>query len=174
MTKTVQRGSKVTLHYKGTFDDGTQFDSSHDRGEPMSVEVGGGNLIKGFNDALVGMTEGESKTFTLEPGEAYGDVDPDAKTELSRDIFPDDFDFTEGQTIPLQGPDDQTFLSRVIGYDDTTVTVDLNHPMAGKNLTFEVDVIGVDGDETTSSQIIIFLCQIVTKQGDALGTVVPK
>jgi peptidylprolyl isomerase len=151
MTNTVERGSKVTLHYKGTFEDGTQFDSSHDRGEPMSVEVGTGNLIKGFNDALVGMTEGESKTFTLEPGEAYGDVDPDAKTELSRDIFPDGFDLSEGQTIPLQGPNDQTLLSRVIGYDDSTVTVDLNHPMAGKNLTFDVDVITVDNDDETTA-----------------------
>ena len=87
----------------------------------------------------------------MEPGEAYGDVDPDAKTELSRDIFPDGFDLSEGQTIPLQGPNDQTLLSRVIGYDDSTVTVDLNHPMAGKNLTFDVDVITVDNDDETTA-----------------------
>ena len=151
MTNSIENGSTVVLHYRGTFADGTEFDSSHNRGEPMTVAIGTGHLIKGFNDALVGMTEGESKTFTLEPGEAYGDVDPDAKTELSRDIFPDGFDLSEGQTIPLQGPNDQTLLSRVIGYDDSTVTVDLNHPMAGKNLTFDVDVITVDNDDETTA-----------------------
>tara|TARA_Y100000592_G_scaffold100962_1_gene184100 strand:+ start:3119 stop:3577 length:459 start_codon:yes stop_codon:yes gene_type:complete len=152
MTNKIDDGSRVTLHYTGKLDDGSTFDSSHDREEPMTVTVGSGMLIEGFNNALVGMDEGDTKTFTLPPGEAYGELDKDiSNTKLSKNIFPDDFSFAEGQTIPLQGTDNQTFMSRVVDFDDDSVIVDLNHPLAGKNLTFEVEVLSVDNDEIISS-----------------------
>ena len=90
---TVQNGSKVTFHYKGTLKDGSEFDSSYNREEPMTTVAGQGNLIAGFEDALSGMSVGESKTFTVEAAKAYGERDPDATTELEKTIFPDDFEF---------------------------------------------------------------------------------
>jgi len=149
MTKTVEEGNLVTLHYRGTLKDGTEFDSSYGREEPMKVLAGSGQLITGFEKALSGMTEGEKKTFTLAPAEAYGDHDPEAKTTMERNAFPEDFDFTTGMTVPLSGPAGQTFLATITDFDDDTVTADLNHPMAGKDLTFEVEVLEIGEDETT-------------------------
>jgi FKBP-type peptidyl-prolyl cis-trans isomerase 2 len=144
MTKTVENGNTVTLHYKGTLEDGTEFDSSYARGEPMTVTTGAGQLIEGFDRELTGMTEGDSKTFTLEPAEAYGERDDAATTELDRAVFPDDFEFTSGMTVPLMGPGGQSFLATLTEIAEETITADLNHPMAGKSLTFEVEVLSVD------------------------------
>ena len=150
MTTTTTKGTTMTLHYHGTLDDGTVFDSSRERNEPMTVTLGVGQLIEGFETNLVGMNEGDTKTFTLSPGEAYGDRDPSATTTLERSVFPSDFEFTNGMTVPLTGPGGQPFLSTITEITDTTVTADLNHPMAGKSLTFEVEVLTVN-DETTTS-----------------------
>jgi peptidylprolyl isomerase len=145
---TVSDGTKVTLHYQGTLDDGTVFDSSHQRGEPMTVTAGAGGLIPGFEQAISGMTEGETKTFTVTPEEAYGDRNEEATTTLSRSMFPEDFPFEDDMVIPLQSSEGNPVLSTLLEHNDTEVTVDLNHPMAGKNLTFEVEVISVtSGDE---------------------------
>jgi peptidylprolyl isomerase len=140
---TVQNGSTVTFNYKGTLDDGTEFDSSYNRNEPMTVTTGQGNLIAGFENALTGMTAGENKTFTIEASDAYGDHNPDAFTELDRTVFPDDFEFEVGMTVPLMGPNGQV-MAKLTEVADTTVTADLNHPLAGQNLTFEIEVITVE------------------------------
>lgn len=150
-TTTVTDGATVTLHYTGTFDDGTEFDNSRTRGEPVVVTVGGGQLISGFNDALIGMAAEETKTFRLAPEDAYGQPDPARNTTLEKTIFPDDFEFETGMTIPLTGPEGQPFLSTLTEIADTTVTVDLNHPMAGKTLNFEVEVISIAGDNETTT-----------------------
>jgi peptidylprolyl isomerase len=149
-TKTVENGNTVTLHYKGSLDDGSEFDSSYHRGEPLTVTVGSGNLIEGFDSALGGMEEGETKTFTLSPEEAYGERDPNASTTLEKNIFPEDFELQEGKTVPLMGPGGQPFLATITEVADETITADLNHPMAGKELTFEVEVLTItpDSDDT--------------------------
>ena len=98
MTNVVKSGDTVTIHYKGTFNDGTEFDSSYTKGEPMTVTVGSGQLISGFDDALNGMEEGETKSISLGPDEAYGDVDPERFTELETSVFPDDFEFEKSIT----------------------------------------------------------------------------
>ena len=85
MANAAQNGSSVTIHYVGTLEDGTQFDSSRERGEPMTVTVGDGQLISGFNDALVGMTEGDTKTFTITSDDAYGPHHEDRITPSDRD-----------------------------------------------------------------------------------------
>ena len=155
MTDTVMNGSKVTLHYRGTLEDGEEFDSSYNRDAPMDVTVGDGGLIKGFDDALLEMEAGGTKTITLAPEEAYGMVNPDAFTILEKSMFPEDFEFSEGLVVPLQGPDGGPFPAVITQVGDDNVTVDLNHPMAGKDLTFEIEVLSVDNsetnDETTSS-----------------------
>ena len=139
----VTNGNTVELHYVGTLDDGTEFDSSRARNEPMTVIVGAGQLIAGFNDALVGMSEGETKTFTLSPEEAYGPRFDDRTTTLSRTLFPEDFVFETNMQIPLQGPHGP-IISTLLEAGDQEITLDLNHPMAGKTLTFEVEVLNVE------------------------------
>jgi len=137
----------VTLHYKGTLDDGTEFDSSYSRGTPMTVEVGAGQLIEGFDSALGGMSEGETKTVTITAADAYGERDPDANAELEKEMFPKEFEFSEGMNIPLTGPLGQSFLAQVTEIKDTTIVADLNHPMAGKDLTFEIEVVNIGETE---------------------------
>lgn len=144
MTKTIEAGNTVTLHYTGTLNDGTTFDTSHERNEPISVTVGAGQLIQGFNDALLGMEAGETKTFTLTPDQAYGDRNPEQQAELDRKVFPEDFEFSEGMTVPLTGPGGGHVLATLTEIRDDVVVADLNHPMAGKDLTFEVEVLTVE------------------------------
>jgi peptidylprolyl isomerase len=139
---TVTNGSTVTFHYKGTLEDGTEFDSSYGRDQPMTATTGESGLIAGFETALTGMTEGETKTFTLEPAEAYGDHNPEAFTQLEKSVFPDDFPFESGMTVPLMGPNGQV-MATLTEISDTTVTADLNHPLAGKTLTFEIEVLTI-------------------------------
>jgi peptidylprolyl isomerase len=141
---TVTNGSTVTFNYKGTLNDGTTFDSSYERNEPMTVTTGQGNLIAGFETALTGMTAGESKTFTVESADAYGDPNPEAMTTLQKSMFPDDFPFDEGMPIPLQGPGGQQVVARLVEVQEDTITADLNHPLAGQDLTFEIEVLTVE------------------------------
>ena len=137
----------LKLHYRGTFDDGTVFDSSYDRNEAMTVTLGSGQLIEGFENAVSTMVEGETKTFTIEPEQAYGNRDPERKATLDRSMFPDDFNFTTDMTIPLSGPDGGPVLSTLVEVTDESVVVDVNHPLAGKTLTFEVEVLNVEETE---------------------------
>ena len=139
---TVQNGSTVTFHYKGTLEDGTQFDSSYERDQPMTATTGESGLIAGFETALTGMSAGETKTFTLEPAEAYGDHNPEAFTELEKSVFPEDFPFEAGMTVPLMGTNGQV-MATLTEIADTTFKADLNHPLAGKVLTFEIEVLEV-------------------------------
>jgi len=140
---TIQNGSTVTLHYRGTLNDGTTFDSSFERNEPMTITTGQGNLIAGFETALEGMAAGETKTFTIAAENAYGNPNPEAVTTMEKSAFPDDFPFEVGMTVPLMGPNGQV-ISTLTEVTDTEVTCDLNHPLAGKDLTFEVEVITVE------------------------------
>jgi len=155
MTKTIANGDTISVHYRGTAS-GEEFDSSHGR-DPINFTVGTGQMITGFDTAVVGMTEGETKTVTIPATEAYGDTNPDNVTDVDKDQFPDDFEFTEGRVVPLMGPGGQQFLATITGDTDTTVSMDLNHPMAGKDLTFEIEVLTIGDtdtetdDETTTS-----------------------
>ena len=149
--KTIENGNIVTLHYRGTLSDGTEFDNSRERNEAITVTVGAGQLIEGFDKALDGMTGGEMKTFTVPAEEAYGIHEEQATTTLDRDVFPADFEFTDQMMVPLQGPDGQVHQAILSDVTDKTVFADFNHPMAGKDLTFEVEVLDVRSDETTST-----------------------
>ena len=140
---TVQNGDTVTFHYKGTLSDGTEFDSSHKRNEPMTATTGRGNLIPGFETALVGMTEGETKSFTVAAADAYGERNDEHKTTMPREAFPEDFTFENGMTIPLMGPGGSQVIATLLEHSDTEVTCDLNHPLAGQDLTFELEVITI-------------------------------
>jgi peptidylprolyl isomerase len=105
--------------------------------------AGVGQLIPGMDAALDGMTTGETKTFTLEAEDAYGERSSDATTEIPTDSFPEEMELTEGLVVPLSGPEGN-LLATVTGVTDGVATFDLNHPLAGKALTFEVEILSVE------------------------------
>ncbi|NVO67959.1 FKBP-type peptidyl-prolyl cis-trans isomerase [Methanofollis tationis] len=141
MIKAAQ-GSTVLLHYTGTLEDGTEFDSSRG-GDPLQFTVGGGEVIPGFEEAVVGMAQGETKTFTIPADEAYGPRRDDLVMQVARDQFPPEIDFAVGQQYPVEVNEGQVVLVTVAALDDETVTLDANHPLAGKDLTFAVEVVTV-------------------------------
>jgi len=143
---TIVEGNKVRVHYRGTLNDGTEFDNSHERGEPISVDVGSGQVIPGFDNALLGMQVGESKTVTIPPEEAYGPLLDQARTEIDRSLFPQDLQLSEGMPVPLATEEGHKLLGRIIGLTEEVVTVDLNHPLAGQTLNFEIELVEVEQD----------------------------
>ena len=146
----VKTGDMVSLHYVRTLTDGEQFDNSYDRGDPIEVEVGAGQLIKGFNDALIGMEVGEKRSVALTSDEAYGDINPEAFVEVDRSGFPNDFEFEKGAFVPLTNAEGGQFIGRVDEVTDMHIRVDLNHPMAGKDLNFDIEIVALN-EETTNS-----------------------
>ena len=142
-----QVGQSVGLHYKGTFEDGTEFDNSRKRGEVITVTLGTGQLIAGFDEAVVGMTVGEIKNISLTPTEGYGESNPDAIQSCPKTSFPNDFDFQQGIIVQGQDQNKQTVMATITEVHDEHITLDYNHPMAGKNLNFEIELIGIQASE---------------------------
>ena len=144
----VTTGQNVNVHYKGTLSDGTEFDNSKSRGQTLSFEVGSGQMIKGFNDAIVGMTVGETKSVTLTPDMAYGFRNEQAVQPVPKTAFPAGFDFTIGNTVQGNGPMGP-FLAKILDATDDAVVLDMNHPLAGESLNFEIELVSVDGGTWT-------------------------
>ena len=138
------KGRTVNVHYVGTFDDGTEFDNSRNRGETITFEVGAGQMIQGFDSAIDGMTIGETKTLTLTPDEAYGQVDPNAFQTVPEEMFENFGNLGAGQTVTGVAQNGEQFAARIHSLQENTVTLDFNHPMAGKNLNFEVELVSVE------------------------------
>ena len=139
---TVENGSTVTVHYTGTLNDGTEFDSSRER-EPFSFQVGAGQVIPGFSEGMIGMSTGDTKNITILSGEAYGPLNEEAFQEVSRDRFPENFEITVGETVHGETGDGRKFAARVAGEQDGNVTLDFNHPLAGQDLNFEIELLEV-------------------------------
>ena len=134
-------GKKVKVHYTGTLDDGTQFDSSIDRGEPLEFVCMAGQMIPGFDKAVESMNVGDTITVHLEPSEAYGERSEEAIQTIPLANIPGAEDLPVGETVFLQGPNGQPFPAKVAAMDDTTVTFDMNHELAGKPLNFEIELL---------------------------------
>ena len=143
MINTVQSGQTVGVHYRGTFDDGSEFDNSRNRGEAMEVQVGSGQLIAGFDAALLGMTVGEVKNIHLGSEEAYGPVNEAAIKETPKNLFPPGFVFNAGGMIQGQSPSGTPVLAKIVEEKESTVVLDMNHPLAGKDLNFEIELIDI-------------------------------
>lgn len=139
----VKKGDKVKVEYEGSLDDGTVFDSSKKHGEPIEFEVGAGQVIEGFEDATVGMEEGEEKEFKLESSEAYGDHNPEMVKEIEKEKLPDGEELKPGMMLVTTLPNGLQIPAVVVGVTEETVTIDLNHPLAGKALHFKIKVIGI-------------------------------
>lgn len=135
-------GDTVQVHYTGRIDDGTVFDSSQDR-EPLAFTLGSGKVIPGFEAAVVGMKEGEEKTVTIPSGEAYGPRSDELVHKVERTRLPADLDPEVGQHLHLQTPDGQTVQVQVVQVSDEEVHLDANHPLAGQDLTFDIELVGI-------------------------------
>jgi peptidylprolyl isomerase len=147
----VENGMFVSVNYTGTLNNGEQFDSSEGR-PPLEFKVGGGQVIKGFDMAVVGMLLHEEKTFTLAPEEAYGARNEGHQHELSRAEIPHEITPKVGQILALTSSDRQRIPARIMAVDEEKVTFDLNHPLAGQSLTFKIKVVGISETPTQKSE----------------------
>ena len=138
-------GKRVRAHYTGTFDAGTVFDSSVERGEPLEFVCMAGQMIPGFDNAVKDMAVGEKKKVHLPASEAYGEHDEELVQTVPTANVPGAEDLPVGQRVYLQGPGGQPLPALVVEVTDENVTFDLNHEMAGKDLTFEIELVEVLG-----------------------------
>lgn len=136
-------GDTVKVHYTGKLaDDGTVFDSSEGR-DPLEFAIGEGQIIPGFEQAVIGMAEGESKTVEIPSEEAYGPHRPEMVLEVDREQIPEDIEVKTGQQLQVQHPSGQQIPVVVTGIADTKVTLDANHPLAGQTLKFDIELVKV-------------------------------
>ena len=139
---TAKSGDKVKIHYTGTLEDGTQFDSSSGR-DPLEFSLGGGEVIPGFDAAVTGMSVGESKSVTITPENAYGERHEQLVQQVPRDALPEEMDPAIGMQLQSQSPDGQVMNLVITEVADDTITVDANHPLAGFDLTFAIELVEI-------------------------------
>lgn len=138
-----KEGDTVVVHYTGKLDDDTVFDSSRDR-EPLSFAIGEGKVIPGFEEQVVGMAPGETKTITIDAANAYGPYRDDQVIEVERDRLPDEIEPQVGQQLQVQQTDGSTAVVAITDVSDEKVTLDANHPLAGKDLIFDLELVKVE------------------------------
>ena len=136
-------GRTCRTHYRGTFNDGTVFDSSYERGEPLEFVCGTGSMIRGFDAAVADMDVGQTVQIHLMPSEAYGEPDPNAVFSVEIAQLPGSEELAVGDQVYLQNMYGQPFLVKVIAKTDTVITFDANHEMAGKELNFTIELVEV-------------------------------
>ena len=137
----IESGKTAKVHYKGTLADGTVFDSSEGQ-PPLAFEVGAGNMIPGFETAVIGMELEETRTVTISCAEAYGETRDDMIGEIPRDNLPAEIEPEVDMVLQMQSPQGDVPV-RIIGVTEDTVTLDANHPLAGQDLTFELTLVEI-------------------------------
>jgi len=143
----VKNGDKVKVHYHGKLTSGETFDSSEGR-EPLEFEVGSGMVIKGFDDGVTGMTTGDKKTINIPFDEAYGPINPDMVIEMPKDKFPKDLDIEVGMPLGMSDPQGQQFQVTIVEIKEDIVMLDANHPLAGQDLVFDLELVEIVGGKT--------------------------
>jgi FKBP-type peptidyl-prolyl cis-trans isomerase 2 len=136
----IKSGDKVKVHYTGMFEDGQVFDSSYGR-QPLEFVVGAGQVIQGFEEEILGLEVGDKKRFTIPYEKAYGPARDDLKFSVQRNVLPEDVNV--GDLLEVHQPDGNFFVVRVEELSDEVAILDANHPLAGKNLVFEVEIIEI-------------------------------
>ena len=140
----VKNGDKVKVHYHGKLTSGETFDSSEGR-SPLEFEVGGGMVIKGFDDGVTGMSTGEKKTLNIPFDEAYGPRNPEMIIEFPKDKFPADMPLEVGLPLMMSGAQGEQFQVVVSQIKDESVMLDANHPLAGQDLVFDIELVEIVG-----------------------------
>lgn len=139
---TAQNGETVKVHYTGMFSDGQVFDSSINR-EPLEFTIGEGSVIPGFDSAVVGMKVGENKTVTIPCAEAYGERNDNAIATIDRSQLPEGLEPRIGQQLSATRPDGTGAIVTITKVEENSITVDGNHPLAGKDLTFDLNLVEI-------------------------------
>jgi len=139
------QGHNVSVHYIGTLSDGTEFDNSYVRGETLDFTIGTPGLLIDFVNAIVGLTPGESTTIHIPNQRAYGPPRPDAIKKAPRASFAPDFQFVVGNSVQGSGPAG-SFIAKIVDFNDQEVTLDLNHPLAGQDLSFKIELVSINSE----------------------------
>ena len=142
-SKSVKAGNIVKVEYTGSLENGTIFDSSEIQGRPLEFQAGAGQMIKGFDEAVIGMEVGEEKTITLKPSEAYGDRNEELVAVIPRKELPDERPIQPGMMILVGEQGSQQIPALVTEVNENNFTIDLNHPLAGKTLIFKIKVVEI-------------------------------
>lgn len=137
-----QNGDRVKVHYTGTLDNGEQFDTSVGK-DPLEFTLGEGMMIPGFEKGVLGMEQGEKKQIVLPPEQAYGPYNDDYVLRVEKDKLPPDINAELNMYMEMQTPDGNPITVKVIGIDEDTITLDANAPLAGKTLTFDIELVGL-------------------------------
>lgn len=140
----VKKGDKIRIHYHGKLTDGTTFDSSEGR-EPLEFEVGGGMVIPGFDNGVMGMSVGDKKTIHIPADEAYGPKQEEMIMEFPRDRFPADMTPEVGMQLNMSNGQGQNFPVVIVDVKDEVVVLDANHPLAGEDLIFDLELVEIVG-----------------------------
>ncbi len=143
----VKKGDTVKVHYHGKLTDGTTFDSSEGR-EPLEFEVGGGMVIPGFDSGVTGMAIGEKKTILIPNAEAYGPKQEDMVMEFPKDRFPEDMVPEAGMQLNMSNGSGQNFPVVIVEVKEEVVILDANHPLAGEDLTFDLELVEISGSKS--------------------------
>lgn len=136
-------GDTVKIHYTGTLEDGTEFDSSAGR-DPIEFQLGSGQVITGFDKAVEGMEVGEKKTVNIPPEDAYGEPNDEMVMDVPRSALPEDLEPKEGMGLQARQQDGQVVNFTITAVEDDKITVDGNHPLAGKPLSFDIELVSID------------------------------
>jgi peptidylprolyl isomerase len=139
---TAKNGDTVRVNFTGTLEDGVQFDTTDGR-EPMEFTIGAEQVIAGFDNAVIGMEPGEVKKVVLSPEQAYGHRDPQIVDTVPRNAIPQEIQLAEGLVLEAKREDGQTFGFTVVDFNETTVTLDANHPLAGETLNFDIELVEI-------------------------------
>ncbi len=146
-----KEGDVVKVHYTGRLRDGTVFDTSAG-GEPLEFVLGAGQVMEAFEEALFGMSPGEKKTFEIPAQRAYGPYREELVVEVEKERVPPDMELEVGQQLILRQPEGGAIRVTVTEITDSTVTLDANHPLAGEDLIFEVQLVAIEEDQTAPSR----------------------
>ena len=137
-----KKGDKVRIHYTGKIGHEEVFDSSQNR-EPLEFTLGEGKIIPGFEEAVVGMAPGESKTVKISPDKAYGPSRKELIAEIERSTVPNDLKLEVGKHVQIRQPNGGVIQAKVTDMSDSKITLDANHPLAGKDLTFDIKLVEI-------------------------------
>ena len=143
MSRNAQDGNVVQVNYIGTLDDGTEFDNSYERGEPIAFVVGGDQVLPAFSQGILEMEVGEKRTLRMSAEEGYGERRDDAIQVFPRESFPEDMEFQVGMQVQGEGPNG-SFPAVVTAIASNGITIDANHPLAGNDLNFEIELVSIN------------------------------
>jgi FKBP-type peptidyl-prolyl cis-trans isomerase 2 len=140
----IQKGSKVKIHYIGTKNDGFEFDNSYKKGQTLDFEVGSGKVISGLDEGLIGMEVGEKKSIKIPVEKAYGIRRPEGVMKVPLENFPPDFSANPGEMIQGKTEGGHDVFAVVVNKEDDGIVLDMNHPLAGEELNFDVELVDIE------------------------------